>query len=104
MKTNLSNYALMVCLVLPLMLSACGASVPSVPTVISTRAVTNTSEPTVTATQTAIPTITPSPTVTPDIAATQQYEDFFALVQKIHEAGQIPGTDGKYLELDDYRD
>jgi len=104
MKTNLSNYASIICFVLTLLLSACSASTPSIPTVTSTRTVTDTPEPTVTATQTAVATITPSPTVTPDIAATQQYEDFFALVQKIQEAGQVPSTDGKYLELDDYQD
>ena len=100
MKINLCKLALIVCVVL--VSSACSASAPDVPTVIATQAITNTLEPTVT--NTPVPTITPSPTVTPDIAATQQYEDFFALVQKIHEAGQIPSTDGKYLELDDYSD
>jgi hypothetical protein len=99
-KSNLCKLALIVCVVL--LSSACSASMPGGPTITATQAVTNTLEPT--ATNTPIPTTTPSPTVTPDVAATQQYEDFFAVVQKIHEAGQIPGTDGKYLELDDYSD
>src|SRR5687767_8052465 len=103
MKTNLSNSALIICLALTLMLSACGASAPAATsTLLAT--VTSTAMPTLTETATATPTKTPKPTAAPNLAATQQYEDFFALVQQIHEAGQIPGTDGKYLELDDYRD
>ena len=102
MKTNLCKPALIFCVVL--MISACNASATSATTSTATQAATDTLEPTVTATQTSIPTITPSPTVTPDVAATQQYDDFFAVVQKIHAAGQIPSTEGKYLELDDYRD
>lgn len=102
MKTNLCKPALIFCVVL--MTSACNASATSATTSTATQAATDTLEPTVTATQTSIPTITPSPTVTPDVAATQQYDDFFAVVQKIHAAGQIPSTEGKYLELDDYRD
>ena len=98
MKTNLCKLALMVCVVLSL--SACGASTSNGQTVPVTKEVTTTPEPT--ATSTPVPTITPSPTLTPDIAATQQYEEFFAVVQKIHAAGQISSTDGNYLELDDY--
>ena len=100
MKTNLCKLALIVCVVLTL--SACSASASNGPTAPVTQAVTTTPEPT--ATSTPVPTITPSPTVTPDIAATQQYEEFFAVVQKIHAAGQIPSTDGQYLELEDYSD
>lgn len=92
---------LMIASALVLFLSACG-SAPSVPTTTPTRAATNTPEPT--ATNTSIPTRTPSPTITPDLAATQQYEDFFSLVQKYHDAGHITTTDGKYRELDDYQD
>ena len=103
MKNHLSNSALFICLVLMLMLSACGTSAPEA---ISTPPATVTSivVPTFTATVTLTPTKTPTPTATPNLAATQQYEDFFAVVQKIHEAGQIPSTDGRYLELDDYKD
>jgi len=103
MKTNSSNSALFVGLLLMLMLSACGASAP-VATSTLPATVTSTATPTLTATATVIPTKTPPPTATPNLAATQQYDDFFAVVQKIYTAGQIPGTDGKYLELDDYRD
>ena len=104
MKTNLSNSALIVCLALTLMLSACGASAAPVATSTLPATVTSTAAPTHTATATATPTKTPKPTATPNLEATQQYDDFFAVVQKIHEAGQIPNTDGEYLELDDYRD
>ena len=104
MKTNLSNSALIVCLALTLILPACGASVAPVATSTLPATVTSTAVPTLTATVTATPTKTPKPTATPNLAATQQYDDFFALIQKIHEAGQIPSTDGEYVELDDYRD
>jgi len=103
MKTNSSKSALIICLVLMLMLSACGASAPAATSTL-TATVTSTIVPTFTATLTLTPTKTPLPTATPNLAATQQYEDFFAVVQKIHAAGQIPNTDGQYLKLDDYRD
>ena len=103
MKTNSSKSALIICLVLILMLSACGASAPAATSTL-TATVTSTIVPTFTATLTLTPTKTPLPTATPNLAATQQYEDFLAVVQKIHAAGQIPNTDGQYLKLDDYRD
>ena len=65
-----------------------------------TRAATNTPE--TTATNTSLPTITPSPTVTPNLAATQRYEDFFSLVRKYYDVGQISTTEGEYVELEDY--
>lgn len=101
MKHKYFRSGLMIALALVLLLSAC-ASAPSAPTATSTQAATNTPEPT--ATNTPTPTITPSPTVTPDLAATQQYEDFFSLVQKYFDAGQISTTEGEYMELDDYQD
>ena len=105
MKTNLSSSALFVSLMLILILSACGASAPAATSTSTPPAtVTPTTEPTLTATATVIPTKTPRPTATPNLAATQQYDDFFAVVQKSYEAGQIPRTGGKYLELDDYQD
>jgi hypothetical protein len=57
-----------------------------------------------TATITPTPTKTPSPTITPNITATKLYGDFFSLVEKYHDAGQIPSTEGKYLHLSDYQD
>ena len=103
MTTNLSNSALIVCLALTIVLSACGASAPAA-TATELATVTSTEVPTLTVTTTATPTKTPKPTATPNLAATQQYEDFFAVVQKIHKAGQISNIDGEYVELDDYRD
>ena len=105
MKTKLSQSVLMICIALALVLSACGASAPAAtPTVPATATNTATPTPTLTPTVTSTPTRTPKPTATPNLAATQQYEDFYAVVQKIHDAGQIPTTEGKYVELDDYLD
>ena len=101
MKNKYFHLVLMIAIVLVLFLSAC-TSAPSVPTATPTQAATNTPEPT--ATKTSTPTITPSPTATPNLTATQQYDDFIALVQKIHDAGQISSTDGTYHKLDDFSD
>jgi hypothetical protein len=38
------------------------------------------------------------------MTATQQYNDFFAVVQKAYDAGQISTMDGEYVELDSYSD
>lgn len=59
---------------------------------------------TLTPTITLTPTKTSTPTATPNLAATQQYEDFIAMVQKIYDAGQISTLDGQYIKLDDYSD
>ena len=105
MKTNLSNSTMIVCVALTLLLSACGAIAPApTATALPSATATNTELPTFTPTVTLTPTKTPKPTATPNLAATQQYEDFFAVVQKIHEAGQISTTDGTYSKLDDYSD
>jgi hypothetical protein len=105
MKTKLSQSVLMICIALALVLSACGATAPAAtPTVPATVTNTATLTPTLTPTVTSTPTRTPKPTTTPNLAATQQYEDFFAVVEKIHDAGQISTTEGKYVALDDYQD
>jgi hypothetical protein len=55
--------------------------------------------------KTPAPTLTlipPTPTITPDLAATQQYEDFFSIVQKYYDAGILPSLDGKYQVMGDY--
>jgi hypothetical protein len=105
MKTNLTNSAQIVCMALTLILSACGASVPAAtPTVMASVTNTATAAPTITPTVTFTPTRTPRPTATPNLAATQQYEDFFGVVQKIHNAGQISTTEGKYAQLSDFQD
>jgi len=105
MKTNRSKIALFVCLACSIILSACGAGLAGEP---PTAAVTDTpaatSTPTLIPTATSTPTRTPLPTKTPNLAATRQYEDFFAVVQKVQAAGQIPTTDGKYAKLDDFQD
>ena len=105
MKTNLTKSALIAGMALSLILSACGASTPAAtPTVAASATNTATAAPTVTPTVTFTPTRTPRPTATPNLAATQQYEEFFSVVQKIHDVGQISTTEGKYKELDDYMD
>src|SRR5688572_24322123 len=105
MKTKVTQIAPILISALALILSACGAVAPAAtPTIAATVTPTKTGAPTLTPTNTAIPTRTPRPTITPNLAATQQYEEFFAVVQKIHGAGQISTTDGKYVELDDYQD
>jgi len=105
MKTSLIKPALIVCLTLCVVLSACGASAPeATSTPANTATATPTVAPTFTPTATFTPTKTPRPTITPNLAATQQYEDFFAVVQKIYDAGQISTTEGKYVTLDDYQD
>ncbi len=102
MKTNLSKTVLFICIGLTLILSACGVSAPEA---TPTSTVTNTPiPPTFTPTVTLTPTKTPKPTATPNLIATQQYEDFMALVESIHAAGQISTLDGTYKRLDDYSD
>jgi hypothetical protein len=100
MKHKYFHFVVNVAFSFVLLLSAC-ATAPSAPTVTSIPAATDTLEPT--ATETSTPTITPSPTITPNLASTQQYEDFFSLVQKYYDAGQISTTQGQYVELADYQ-
>jgi hypothetical protein len=54
-------------------------------------------------TETMRPTWTPKPTITPDIAATQAYDELFGKVQQFANEGLIPTTEGKYIEVEDYR-
>lgn len=93
---------LMIACLFILILSACGIA-SSLPTASQTPTLAATETPASTATKPSTPTTTPSPTITPDLAATQQYEDFFSLVQKYHDAGQISTTEGEYVELEDYQ-
>lgn len=102
MKTSLSNITPFICLAMSIILSACGAGAEAA---APTATVTNTPVPaTFTPTVTITPTRTPRPTATPDIAATQQYENFVALVQRIYDTGQISTMDGTYVKLDDFSD
>ena len=71
-----------------------GATATPVPT--NTPAPTNTPSPTNTP--------LPPPTETPDAAATQKYDSIFSQVQKFASEGLIPSTDGKYIELDDFKE
>jgi hypothetical protein len=102
MKTNLSNSALIVLVALTLTLSACGAGVSAA---TPTATVTKTSvPPTFTPTITPTPTKTPTPTATPNLTATQQYNDFMALVQSIYDTGQISTIAGTYQKMDGFSD
>jgi hypothetical protein len=86
-------------------LQACGSiqqMIQGSPTPTPTLTLTET--PTLTPTSTPKPTSTPLPTATPNLAATQQYEAFFSLVQKYYDAKYIPSLKGKYYRLDDYSD
>lgn len=92
-------------LLLSIFLQSCGAGqqvVEEPPESEPTRTVVP--SPTFTATIMPTPTKTPLPTITPNLTATQEYEDFFAFVQRIYEAGQISSTDGEYASLADYQD
>ena len=105
MKTNISKTVLFICMGLTIILSACSAIAPAAtPTATASATPTNTSTPTFTPTITLTPTKTPTPTVTPNLTATEQYEDFAALVQSIYDAGQISTTEGTYKKLDDFSD
>jgi hypothetical protein len=77
-----------------------GATATPVPT--NTPASTNT--PQATNTPAATNTPLPPPTETPDVVATQKYDDLFSQVQKFASDGLIPSTDGKYIELDDFKE
>jgi hypothetical protein len=102
MNTHPSKTILFICICLSIILSACGANAPVVTPTVT---ITNTPvPPTFTPTITLTPTKTPTPTATPNLAATQQYEDFLAMVQKIYDAGQISTLEGTYSKLDDYSD
>ncbi|HET9907208.1 MAG TPA: hypothetical protein VFQ23_11220, partial [Anaerolineales bacterium] len=101
MKTYILKPALFLWIVFSLLTGACGAS-PA--TEVPTSTATSTLVPTITPTITLTPTKTPTPTATPNLTATQQYNDFAALVQKIYDAGQISTTEGSYARVDDFSD
>jgi hypothetical protein len=54
-------------------------------------------------TATMRPTWTPKPTNTPDTAATQAYDELFGKVQQFANEGLITTTEGKYIEVEDFR-
>lgn len=105
MRKSHLTLKLLVITVLGVNLQACGSlqqMIQGTPTFTPT--ITLTPSLTPSATSTLTPTITPSPTITPNLTATQQYEDFTALVQKFYDAGQIATTEGEYQKLDDFSD
>lgn len=105
MKIQISKSVLIVCMMLTVTITACGAIAPAATaTALPSATATNTELPTFTPTITLTPTKTPTPTATPNLVATQQYDDFIAMVQKIYEAGQISTLEGTYSKLDDYSD
>ncbi len=88
-------------IVLMFVLTACNMGAPA-PT--ATPLPTNTPvPPTNTPLPTATPTNTPMPTATPNVAATQQYNDMFVLVQQVVADGYIPSTNGEFIQLDDFK-
>lgn len=101
MKTQLSVIVLFAFSLIGLGLSACNMDV-----LAETASPETEVTPTImfTSTATVVPSKTPKPTSTPNIAATQKYEDFYALVDKLANEGVIESTKGKYHPLDDYSD
>jgi hypothetical protein len=106
MNPKLLKSTFCLCVALSILLSACGAGTPvaAEPPPTVTAVPTNTPLPTFTPTVTVTPTETPLPTATPNLAATEQYNDFLALVQTAYDAGQIATLEGRYVKLDDFSD
>lgn len=104
MKTILPKNVLFFCLAIALVLSACGGAAPAAtePPPATVTLTSTSLPPTFTPTATSTPTETPTPTATPDVAATEQYNDFLALVKQAYDAGQISTLDGSYMQLDDF--
>ena len=94
-------------ILLGLNLQACSSvqqMIQGTPTPTSTNTPTLTPTFTLTPTTTMTLTKTPTPTITPNLTATQQYDDFYPLVQKYYDAGYIPSLNGQYYHLEDYSD
>ncbi|HMB22790.1 MAG: hypothetical protein ACM33V_10555 [Chloroflexota bacterium] len=105
MRNNHLVRKLFVIVLLGINLQACGSIGRMVQgTLTFTPTVTLAPSLTPTSTSTLTPTMTPSPTVTPNLAATQQYQEFFTIVQKFYDAGIIPNLNGSYQVMDDYTD
>ena len=99
MKTQKSNFILLLISMLVLISSSCSFSVAE-PTSTSTPKATATI--TLTPTNTPKPSPTPRPTKTPNLAATQRSEELNAEVQEYYDKGFLPTTDGEFLELRDF--
>jgi len=87
-------------LMLFLILSACSAAAPAA---TSTPVSLPTDTPLPTPTLTPLPSATPAPTFTPDAAATQQAEEFQALLSRFKEDGYIATTEGQTRHLKDFK-
>ncbi len=86
-------------------LQACTSTQPLIQgTSTFTPTLTATLPPTLTLTPSSTPLPTSTSTATPDLAATQQYEAFFQLVQQYYAAKLIPSTGGTYYRLEDHSD
>ena len=87
-----------------LLLSACGAVAPEPTPIPPTTVPPTTVSPTQTPRPTRIPTNTPQPTATPDIVATQQYEEFFTLLESFEQEGYISTTKGDTYSLSPFQE
>ena len=97
MKRKYTNPLIII--IVTLFVASCSFSPPE-PT--ATPAPTDTPTATATSTITPTPTKTPVPTKTPNLAATKQYEEWNAEIQKYYEAGYVGTTEGKIKEFDDF--
>jgi hypothetical protein len=97
-------YQSLAAFVLALAILACGVGT-TVPTATPVPPPTNTPVPptdTSVPTATLVPTNTPKPTITPNVAATQQAEEFLALLATFKDKGYIDTTEGTSVQLDDF--
>lgn len=105
MRSFRVSFQLLLTFVLAVNMQSCASvqqMIQGTPTFTPTLTPTFTLTPTQTATITPTSTRTPTPTITPNLVATKQYESFFSLVKKYHEAGQIPSLEGRYVDVADY--
>jgi hypothetical protein len=105
MKKNM--FIKIVSIAVGLLLLACSGATSVLPTVTPnppTNSPTHANTKTKAPTKTPKPTSTPRPSETPDIAATQQYGEFFTLMQTFEEKGYVDSTDGSVYELSPFRE
>ncbi len=82
---------------------ACATAQPA-PTSRHQPTSTSTKTATPTATQTPTPSRTPRPTRTPNLAATQRFDELNAEVQTYYEKGYLATDEGRFRELDDFKE
>ena len=85
--------------VLILVSLACGTAQPT-----PTSTPQPTATKTLTPTKTATPTRTPIPTKTPNLAATKRADELNAEVQTYYDQGYLSTTEGRFRELDDFKE